>query len=179
MSSAPQVSSIGTFLGIRGLEPLFQSIHQGASRTAPYFFHFENKMLNRRQQRAYLDTVDIYLPGNSVGIGSHGEAIHRQWSAPDEPDATEVPCQRVPSQERDNPLITGRQQSGSEEVFHFASDAVLQDQTLLRLTTDGHPDAGRYYVVKGEPTDVPDRGRRRANLRECFALAVAKPEGYP
>ncbi len=142
--------------------------------------------LNRRQQRAYLDTVDIWLPVEDVGLNAQGQAQNQRYPSPSSPSATNVACLHIASKEEDTPTPTGR---GNYDIaltideFHFPLDVEITDYCLLRFTTVGHPDYGRYFVVKGEASDTIDYGatsyKRRANLRTCFANPIAKPEGFP
>ena len=137
--------------------------------------------LNKRQKRAYEDTVDVWDPPGKAGLTyktGTKQRLDTKYAAT--PALTAVKCLFMSAKEDNRfrePLGRSEQANlDTLDVFHFSAGAAVSDQSVFKLTTAGHPLVGRYFVVMGAGRERPTRARRKPNYKSVFAKRTPKPK---
>lgn len=121
--------------------------------------------LSPRQQRFYTDTVNLYRP-NALPIGANN--VVGDVTFPTTPTASAVPCHWAPRPESAGAEVPGRTNADimlTLDVFHFGLDAPdIRDGWFIELTTAGHPEAGSWFKVQGNPKTLNWRAKRKSVL---------------
>lgn len=136
--------------------------------------------LSPRQRRFYTDRACIYdviltrdpttgrLTKKVYHLVAQGVPCYFQISA----NSTEAPS-FLGAIEADNTF--------SRDQIHFpfnlAIDSGFIVKNVTRETDSGAPSKnfGRYWVISGQPKSVSQRGRRRAQKRQCEAIQFQRP----
>jgi hypothetical protein len=134
---------------------------------------------NARQKRLYRDTVDIY----SIG-GSMVDPMTKKVSDVDylgTPTLTGVPCYYQSTSNINEPHVpggTGEQNLLTDDSFHLEMQYAnyIDEGTVVKLTTPGHPQAGTFFVAMGDARVV--RGiDNRANQCSFLVTKTNAPNG--
>ncbi|MCH8979449.1 MAG: hypothetical protein IH945_09460 [Armatimonadetes bacterium] len=137
--------------------------------------------LTKRQLLAYEDTVDIWDPPGRAGLtykAGTKQRLDTRYAAT--PAISVLPCLFMSAKE-DNRFRgpTGRSEQDNLDTldqFHFEAGTDVVDQSIIRLTTVGHPMVGQYFVVMGAGRERPSRLRRTPNYKAVFAKRQTKPK---
>lgn len=137
--------------------------------------------LTKRQILAYEDTVDVWDPPGRSGLSyktGTKQRLDTKFSAT--PKLTAVKCLFMSAKE-DNRFRgpTGRSEQDNLDTldqFHFEAGTDVVDQSVIKLTTVGHPMVGQYFVVMGAGRERPNRARRTPNYKAVFAKRQTQPK---
>jgi hypothetical protein len=134
--------------------------------------------LNRRQQRLYRETVNLFSPRYQKNTGRN-----TQVDTDYDPAGTGVKALLVNNQSPELPELDGRTEEVSiftRDEWHFdiaqtiASGWLIQNQTIDR---NGNPSPwyGKYWIVQGDSQNIPSLGGRRVNARIVKANLLPTP----
>ena len=129
-------------------------------------------MLNRRQDRFYTDTVDIWArPGDGVPItkDANKRALNLSYKPVSTPDQTAVRCMlqtAIEGNRFERPI--GR--TAFDNIFtldrcFFEVTVDINDQDVVRIKTAGHPLLNEDFIVQGAGVIRESRGKRKGNYR--------------
>lgn len=130
--------------------------------------------LSNRQRRLYTDRVDLYarkrataaagVPGGvSFPLTESGVRGYRQTL-----DSTSEPT-LAGRQEVDNMLTI--------DQWHFAEHQEIDEGWWIRDVTPGSETYGRWWITRGQPVRIPQRGKRQAG--HTHIRASQSEEGPP
>lgn len=136
--------------------------------------------LTPRQRKAYSDRAVLYEP-----VLTHDPTTGRLTRKVYHPRQFGVPCYfHVSEHSTEVPSFLGAIEGDnlfSRDQLHFAADVVIDSgwivKNVTRETVSGAPSKnfGRYWVISGQPKSVSQRGRRRAQKRQCEAIQFRTP----
>lgn len=129
--------------------------------------------LSRRQRRIYTDTVSIYKPAD---LAVAADKSVSDVSYPSTPTQTSVSCHLDQQPIQGEPGLEGRSERDlifTLDRFHFGTDVEIGDTYLLKLTTVGHPNNGKFWVVEG----AGQFKTWRAGKQIVYAKQVLAPAG--
>lgn len=137
-------------------------------------------MLSPRQRLLYVDRAVLYEPvlTKDPTTGRLTKKVyHRRASA--------VPCYfQISEHSTEAPSFLGAIEGDnlfSRDQVHFPFNTLIDSgwivKNVTRETNSGAPSKnfGRYWVVSGQPKSVSQRGRRRAQKRQCEAIQFMRP----
>lgn len=115
--------------------------------------------LNARQRRAYTDTVDLWKPAD-VGADGNKNATDLTYVIA----YRGVQCHYSSTPETEDVMIAGRTKTVNIftlDEFHFVDTQEIEDTWAIKMTTPGHPETGRWWIVDGNPKTNSWRAHKR------------------
>jgi hypothetical protein len=133
--------------------------------------------LTPRQRRFYTDRCTIYPPSETRN--ANGRVTATGWSVASA--QTDVPCYFEIRGSAEGPAMFGRTEEDiaiSQDTIHFGADVTVDadylilNQTLNTRDGSQSQNYGRYWMVRGQPKSVSQRGRRRMQKRAVAAVQL-------
>jgi len=127
--------------------------------------------LTTRQTYLYTDTCNIWKPVRLSGTTAEGFKKDYDWDLV----ASSVACKYFSSSTVTSTSPIGRTIDRSQDIFHFDVGQEISDGYIIKLTTHGHPDVNKLYLVKALAMNRPSSGDRIPNYLAVEVVEQPKP----
>lgn len=137
---------------------------------------------NRRQQRSYEYSVDLYKPLDISVSGSY--RVIEDQAYPEEATYKNVKCGYNESSVLESPSEIGRTNYDillTIDHFEFNNAQAIEGGWAIHMRSPRiYNDVGKWWIVQGSAQDRPPLNRRRANSRTIYAKRSPAPDlTYP
>lgn len=125
-----------------------------------------------RQRKLFLDTADFYAPSNFTKTSKR---VTSGQEFPSTPTYSGVVCHIQSSVEATVPSSIGRQDydvMDTMDMIRVSIDQAIGAGWMVKLTTDGHPEEGTWYITQGDARNYNKLGTRVAYMKKS-----TKPPG--